>query len=444
MRIACLVLAYAAAPVLKVAIPLMRTAGFDVFVHVDAKLSRLDYATGLGESAAQCQFVEHPVRVYWGGYSMIQAEIGLIETARAAGPYDKYILLSDDSLPAVPPLALQAHFANEEDQVAIHRQDQASPFHARYRDFFCYDHDATSIRGRSGDRNSGLRLIDEDLEHKIAEIAVLRRIGKKEIPVYYGSQFWGLTSRSVDVLLDTLSSDLHLRKSFEYSALPDETMFQSILGNYLYNRRLDSGPVYVDFSGGGPRVISRIGDLPRDLQKSHAFIRKFSSRDPTFLQAVAFRLSSGLTILGGPVGSPPPLQQTIDDLGRHHVVIRLCAPERDPGPAWHGIESFWGRRFRWTASERVTWEVNASLPPGVLRFVIVTVISCRSEWQCECRLRCNDISMPLQAAGGEFFAEIEHDGLQVDEVELITPALISPSETSGSSDRRKLGLSIAL
>ena len=40
MKIACLVLAYAGAPVLARALPVYRAAGWDVFVHLDAKADR--------------------------------------------------------------------------------------------------------------------------------------------------------------------------------------------------------------------------------------------------------------------------------------------------------------------------------------------------------------------------------------------------------------------
>ncbi len=215
MKLACMILAYGAAPVLKSALPILRSAGWDVFVHLDRKVRREIYLEGLGESAGLCRFVENPIEVFWGGYSMIEAEMKLIETARGNDHYDKFLLLSDNSFPALPPAALAKHFSGADDQISIEKQKENSPLYVRYGSFCCYDHPATTVRGVSHSDGQPLRSVDETLENKIAEIAVLRKLGKKNIDIFYGSQFWALTSKSVDHVRKVVSEDLHLRKSFE-------------------------------------------------------------------------------------------------------------------------------------------------------------------------------------------------------------------------------------
>ncbi len=445
MRLACLVLAYGAAPVLKHAAPIYHAAGWDIFVHVDPKAGQSRYAGDLGEIAALCHFVADPVKVFWGGYSMMEAEIKLICAAQKVGQYDKYLLLSDDSFPAIPASALTRHFDNDEDQLTMERQRDDSPFYARYQAFFCYDHEATAVRSvQTPGRNTVARAIDERLEQKLAEIAMLRWKGKKPIDVYYGSQFWALTANSIDLILDIVARDLHLRKSFEFSALPDEIMFQSILGNHLHKRRMDTGPVYVDFSSGGPRVIERVEDLPRDLQAPHAFIRKISPNDPAFLSNLVQRLNADETIGGVAPGGSRMVQQTALQAGRTQVTIRLAAPAENAGPSWHGMETFWGRQYRWTASDRVRWSMAMDIAaPGTVRFVITTVVSSGTDWMKGCKLVFDGQVAPMQIVSGELMAEFEHAGLGAVVVELQTPTLKSPSDTIGSHDTRRLGLSVA-
>ena len=66
-----------------------------------------------------CTFVEDPVEIFWGGYSMVRAELKLLAMARGAGPYEKYLLISDDAFPVHTPDMLAMHFSNPDDQISL-------------------------------------------------------------------------------------------------------------------------------------------------------------------------------------------------------------------------------------------------------------------------------------------------------------------------------------
>jgi len=415
-------------------------------VHLDRKSDRAEYAREL--DGAGSMFLDDPYEVFWGGFSMVRAELRLLQAARAAGPYDKYLLLSDDSFPVLPPRELASHFDNSMDQITLVRQDVGSPFHRRYREFVCYDHPSTAVR-HPGPRTA---LVDEDLERRVAEIAVLRRIGKKNLEVYFGSQFWALTAESVELVLHTVEHDLQLVKSFEYAALSDELMIQSILGHYKYGRDRHSGPVYADFSiEGGPRVISTLGGLPLDLQPSHTFVRKISPVALELLEQMSGRLRAGLTI-HGLSAQEPRAGGTRGVLNGDHLSLRLAAPGPDSaaGPAWHGIESFGGRTYRWTARDEVVWalpelselrELGGKLT--TIRFCITPVINSRGEFRKGCQLAFGGQRQPLELRDGSLTAEFTYSGTAEPRVVLTTPGLRSPFEVAGAPDHRKLGLSIA-
>jgi core-2/I-Branching enzyme len=443
MKIACLVLAYTGAPVLAHSLPFLREAGWDVFVHLDRKADRARYASVLDSGALS--FVDDPYEVFWGGYSMVQAELRLLKVAHDAGPYDKYLLISDDSFPVLPPDHLAAHFRNSRDQVILVRQRAESPFDRRYREFYCYDHLATTAR-TNGPRSC---LVDEDLEHRIAEVAVLRRIGKKPLSIYFGSQFWALTRESAELVTRTAENDLHLAKSFQYSALPDELMVQSILGNYKYQENQHSGPMYADFSMPfGPRVMSTPADLPLDLQAPHAFLRKISPKATALLEHMSSNLRAGLT-LHGVDAQEHKARATPAVVVGDSLHYRLTAPSAStaPGPAWHGIESFGGRTYRWTALEEISWQVPElpDLPEhcAKIRFLITPVIDSRAEFRQACQLTFSGRTLPLQLQEGNLIAEFPYSRSCKGTVVLKTPKLRSPHEASGMPDQRKLGLSIA-
>jgi hypothetical protein len=440
MRLACLVLAYRGGAILARTLPFLREAGWDVFVHLDRKVDRAQYTSGLDVSA--CTFLDNPGEVFWGGFTMVQAELRLLQVARDAGPYHKYLLLSDDSFPVLPPAQLATHFDNPHDQVTLVHQRADSPFQQRYREFSCYDHPGINLRPlkpRTG-------VIDEDLERRVAEIAVLRRTGKKRLQVYFGSQFWALTAQSAELVTHTVENDLHLVKSFEYAAVPDELMIQSILGNYKIKQNRHTGPVYADFSvEPGPRVIRTLAGLPVDLQPWQVFLRKIAPNGLELLEQMSTHLRAGLTIHG----MDPREHQA---RGSHAVIAAdrllygLVAPGASsvPGMAWHEIEFCGGRAYRWTALDEVVWVLPE--PPshrGKICFVITPLREVRAEFLQGCRLTFAGQTLPLERREGKLCAEFLYSGSCEVRVILTTPKLRSQHEALGKGDQRKLGLSIA-
>jgi len=121
----------------------------------------------------------------------------------------------------------------------------------------------------------------------------------------------------------------------------------------------------------------------------------------------------------------------------------LAAPGADsaPGPAWHAIESFGGRTYRWTALEKVTWQL-AELPyhSGKIRFFITPVIGVRAELRQQCRLSFAGQTLPLELHEGNLTAEFLYSSSSEATVVLTTH---KPQPPPGRPNARKLGLSIA-
>lgn len=445
MRVACLVIGYSGAPVLARSAITLKAAGFDVYLHIDRKADRAAYVCSLGAAAELCTVLESPVEVFWGGFSMVRAELLLIEAARAVADYDKYILISDDTFPVIPATQLAAHFDTQDDNITIRHQDPSSPFYARYHGFFCYDHPATTIRTPPlPNPRDAARSIDRDLEDRIADIAFLRRAGKKNIDVYYGPQFWALTRSTIDLVRKIVSEDVLLVKSFEYSALPDEIFFQSIIGNYGGKPYLETAPVYSDFSGGGPRVVSSIENLPLDIGASHAFLRKVSASATDFLNQINERLGKGQSILGTNADGDTSAVTVTDGTGAEVLIFRLAAPtEQGHVEGWHGIEVSWGRQFRWSSTAKLTWSIRipASRAPRV-RFVIATAISSGKDWTAGCSIRVKDAVRPLLVEGGELFADFE--GLRPGDVCVHVETPLPRVPPPEYKDQRRLGLAVTV
>ncbi len=442
MKLACLILAYSGAPVLARALPVYRSAGWDVFVHLDAKADRTAYTAALGNAAEMCRFVDDPVAVFWAGYSMVRAALRLIQDARAAGTYDRFLLLSDDTMPLFPPGDLNARLAAQGDLITAVGQGPGSKNHADYPKFFFLDHPATTARDgrpRSGE-------IDERLQTAVLEIAALRTIGKKPVTLYYGSQFWCLTAATIEFILKTIEADRYFVKSFEYTAFSDEMMFQTIIGEAVYQGGRNDGPVYADFYSdpGRTRVYRSPRDLPYDLHRHHLFVRKIAPVATTFLDQMASYLSQGRTALGASL-EQPGLSPESDEAGnpRTRLTIELAAPaELASGAPWQGVERYLQTKFRWTAEERIEWAVHVPAPaPGRICFFLPIVIS-KPHFLGTARLSFMGQEKPLIYTRHSLIAEFDNRGFSGDTT--VTLLTAPPVEAHPGKDPRRVGIGIAV
>jgi hypothetical protein len=444
MKVACLVMAYRGAPVLRHMAGVYAAAGWDLFVHLDRKADLSDYVHALGDARTHCHFVEDRVEVFWGGFSMIHAELKLIQAARQAGPYDRYVLISDDTTPLRPAPDLQALYETDTDFIELNRQPEGSEYHQRYTGFFFFDHPATAVR------RPGYRLLadlDDRFFAKTAEIADLRRRGKKPIEVHWGSQFWSLTAATVEFVEAAIAGDEHLARSFEFSAIPDELLFQSVIGNRQAGKRIEGGPVYADwYVDPGPRTYARMEELPYDFLPHHAFLRKVAPSAEPFIVAVAARLREGKGLYPLRPGADASDGIVVDTDQGPLAVLTMQAPQpSETADGWHPMERAGRARFRWTAAETVEWGPLTPLPPASrIRIVVPLLMAISPEFANACRIGFAGQTVPAARRGRDLFADFAADDAVGSKITLLTPAPISPFQLHGASDRRPLGLAVRL
>jgi hypothetical protein len=198
-------------------------ADADLFVHVDAKVSCEAYeGTSLGP---RMHILKERVPIYWGGFNTIIAVIKAIEFARDRADYDRYIFLTEDSVPLRSPSELERCLS--EDVEWIDSNDLPNDRWQRYTRFFCFDMPSTNPRvGNPIDKF----FMVEDVG-KIARMQSLMAQGKASLQrLSHGSAYWALSSKAITAVLETHRHSEHLRESFEFSAMPDEQYFHTILG----------------------------------------------------------------------------------------------------------------------------------------------------------------------------------------------------------------------
>jgi hypothetical protein len=282
MKSALLVLGYVEPSVLRAAMPVYKAAGFDIFLHVDAKADIARYREELGEIAGQCLFIEQRIHIFWGGYSMVEAELALVNAAMSKANYDRFTLVSDDSFPMMRGDALQAYFENDFDRVSIRKLEPNEQFMSRYTNYFYLDHPASALRGRPIEMSR----IDEQFLYHMRKIEDLRKTGKKQIGVYYGSQWWSLSRGSMDIILNQMASDPHLMESFRYSAVPDELLFPTLIGNFIPHSNFRGSLMFVDWSKEPKPYVFKNYEEVKSIGSTHAFARKFTSNMPDGYNAI--------------------------------------------------------------------------------------------------------------------------------------------------------------
>lgn len=262
-EIAVLLLCHAAPEGLGSLARFFADSGFDLFAHVDAKVDEAPFRA----QAPWVQFISPRLEVFWRGFSMVEATVALIEAARARWPYARYMLLSDDTVPLQSLSLIRNALLGDEEFAAF---GPVEAHRGRYEGYFLFDSPATQLRWIPGVQ----RVVTPGLIARVKRAEALMARGKAPLPVFwYGSQWMALTAPSIERILARWHSDEWLRESFAFADAPDESYFQTILGEQL--GRIDRGLVYVDWSTPEPpRVFTEISALEAVEPGGFMFLRK--------------------------------------------------------------------------------------------------------------------------------------------------------------------------
>jgi hypothetical protein len=264
-----------------------QSVGASVYIHLDARRDLSAYKTFLPGNP---EFTEIRHSIYWGGFNMVRAEVELIKLALASPKnHERFILVSDDTLPIVTPERFQELNSEPYERAWMINKTAGEDYSQRYREFYFWDSLATCPRVE----NIGNSFFDEAALAKIEQLQRLKTRGKSPIVPYHGSQWWSMSRAATQFVLNTHDCDLHLRESFEFSAVPDEMFVHSILGNGGYLDQMRNSPIHVDWHNRRPRMYANATDLPHTVDDDVAFIRKIDSESPHLLEFFRSKWLSG-------------------------------------------------------------------------------------------------------------------------------------------------------
>lgn len=243
---------------------------FAVFIHLDAKCD--DAAIATLRLPPRARLIARRLPVFWGGWSMMQATLALIETALAAGPFARLALISGDALPVRPPDALLAALcadgvehievldvqddptlAGAPMQQSIDRHGWVQPW--RFQNAVHWDHlllnplAAEAAAAHFGVPRERMDWIRGEAQQAVAGLlAELPRRPPLFRRLCYGAQWWALSRPLLSALLPTLRRP-EVTAYFRHMQAPDEHMIQTVLGNrpdLLHGRVLAGTPMFAD------------------------------------------------------------------------------------------------------------------------------------------------------------------------------------------------------
>ncbi len=274
-RHAYLILAHHQPKLLQVLIDMIDDVRNDIFIHVDAKTD-INMFADIHTQKSKLYFT-HRVKVYWGDYSMVKAELIMFETAYRKGPYLYYHLLSGVDLPLKNQdyihRLLDDIYRGEEfvRYVLPKSENDEILFRQRYYYLFTRWLNNNSVTGRRLER----------LRKKA--VVLQKRMGvwrNEKIILFKGANWVSITNELCSLLLQK-RKEIH--KLYMFTLIPDESFIQTILyHSHLYQNLHKNGYMrLIDWKRGNGRspYTWKDDDLDTLVSSDMLFARKFSEKD---------------------------------------------------------------------------------------------------------------------------------------------------------------------
>jgi hypothetical protein len=212
------------------------------YIHLDRK-SNIEDFVGIA-SHPRVKFVQERVAVYWGGWSQVQATLNTLEAAASSRtPFSYYTLLSGSHYPIRGARDIYNYVENNSKQyinIVKVPHIKLKKGLDRFTGYFFegWHRPKTRLKKTLG-----------PLVRMMSRIPLRNpRRHLDGLELYAGSQWWTLSSEAIDHILDTVRTNPKLTSFFHHVRIPDESFFQTILGNSSFLAQCARGNVYTDWS----------------------------------------------------------------------------------------------------------------------------------------------------------------------------------------------------
>lgn len=269
---AYLIIAHKYDETLKILLQMLDKEENDIYIHMDKKNKEFNKRECERIFKKAGIFFTERTNVKWGGYSQINAELILMETASLNRKYDYYHLLSGQDLPIKSSEYIKKFFINNYGKEFVGFDKLEFNDYSRVQ----YYYPLQEMVAR--DRRSFVGRISAILTF-IQKIIHLKR--NKNIVFQKGPNWFSITD---DLVRYVIEKKYWIKKVFYKSICCDEVFLQTIIINSSYKDRVfnyamtenteEAAMRLVDWKRGGPYVF-RKKDYDQLINSSMLFARKF-------------------------------------------------------------------------------------------------------------------------------------------------------------------------
>ena len=268
---AYLIMAHDQLPLLRILLTCLDHEDNDIYIHMDKRAS-CDFS-GLKTAVKKsgCWFTPR-IRVSWGGYSQIEAELILLQAAVERGGYAYYHLITGADLPLCSQDRIHAFFDSCGGKEFISCNANVSPdFADRLRYYYPFQEyfPRGSLPGRIL-RGGLLRL------QKLLRVNRLKRLSA---PLGVGSAYFDITETMARYVL---SQTGFIRKHFRHTLCCDELFLQTV---YLSSPYADQGLRYQSTQPEHPFIKPTYLDVLRAIDWTRGNPYTYTDEDYEMLMA---------------------------------------------------------------------------------------------------------------------------------------------------------------
>ena len=244
----------------------------DIFIHMDAKNKTYDPAETLKLVKYSRVFHTPRIKVSWGSYSQVEADLLMLEAAVSQGNYEHYHILSNACLPIKTQKEIVEFFEANHGLEFLSFQSDTFSFDERVKYYYFFQE-------KIGRANNILQRLFRKITIMLQKILHVSR--NRGIKFQKGSDWLSITDEFARYVLTQKD---WIRKTFRGTYIPTECWLHTLLVNSefkdnLYHKDFDDDIVkgsmrLIDWKRGGPYTFT-IDDLELIKQSEAMFARKF-------------------------------------------------------------------------------------------------------------------------------------------------------------------------
>lgn len=234
------------------------------YIHLDLKT---DIAPFLRlQALPNVHFVQKREKVYWGGYSIVQATVnGFAEIVNSGVQYDLVNLLSGQDYPLVAVEEIHSFFKGHQDKIFMHTLSVMNEWKEAIPRVTQYHLANMQFAGKYR------------VEQFLSKILPARKM-PDNMEAVGRSQWFTIPLPCAKYIVDFLDSHKNVVSFFKLTWAPDEIIFQTILHNSRFKAQMVNDNLrYIDWSAGGasPKLLT-MEDKDKLMNSGKLFARKFS------------------------------------------------------------------------------------------------------------------------------------------------------------------------